>query len=140
MCIERKCRESEMPVGTDFSQNSWPYLVLKLPCNPHAMLLFYWSWLTPTQYLFFIGHGLHPHDTCSLSVIAYTHAFLVFGNHFVDFIYSWMYLSTISTRFIADEGDILHLKIKWIYLFSPPTSYGWISLRTVTSLCWRRKI
>ena len=47
-------------------------------------------------------------NACSLLVRAYTYAFLVSSNYFVDFIYSWMYLSTASARFIAGQGDMLH--------------------------------
>ena len=95
---------------------------LKLPRDSHTLLVFhlsrltpthylfcffYWSWLTSMQYLFFfIGYDLHPRYACSSLVKAYTHAFLVSGNHFVDFIYGRMYLSTKSTVFIA--GHILH--------------------------------
>ena len=105
----RSCWELELPVGTDFSQICRPYIVLKLPCDPHAMLVFHYSWLTPTQCLFFIGHGLYPHNPCSLSVTAYTHAFFVSGNHFVDFIPGQMYLLTTSAGFITGQGDILQL-------------------------------
>ena len=44
-------------------------------------------------------------------VIAYTLALLVSGNHFVDFIYGRMYLSTTSARFIASHGDILQSRL-----------------------------
>ena len=57
-CVEQECiresphirrgyRESEQSARTDFSQNSRPYIILKLPCDPHATLIFYWSRLTP---------------------------------------------------------------------------------------------
>ena len=72
------------------------------------MLVFHWSQLTPTSCLFFIGHGLHPRNTCFSLVTAYTHAFLVSDNHFVDFIYGRMYRSTTSDGFISGQGNILH--------------------------------
>ena len=121
LCIQRKHRESKLPAGTDLSQNSWPYIVLKLPRDSHAMLFFYWSWLTPTQCFFFhwpwftpmqcllfTGHALHSHNACSPLITAYSHTFLVSGSHFVDFIYGLMYLSIIFTGFNAGQGDILH--------------------------------
>ena len=51
--------ELEQPTGTDFSQSSKPYIVLKLPHNPHthAMLVFHCLWFT--QCSFSIGYGLH---------------------------------------------------------------------------------
>ena len=61
----KTCREPEQQVVTDFSQNSWPYIILKLLCDPHVMLVFYWSKLTPTHSLFFISLGLHPCNPCS---------------------------------------------------------------------------
>ena len=120
LCTQRSCRELELPVGTGFSPNSQPYIFLKLLCHPHTMLAFHWPFLTSTRCLFFIGHGWHSCNVCSPLVTAYTHAFLVSGNHFVDFIYSWMYLSTTSTRFIADKGDILQ----------------WLLVTQVKLLCW----
>ena len=54
--------KSELPAGTDFNQNSRPYIVLKLPRDQHTILVFHRSRLTPTQCLFFIGYGLHPRD------------------------------------------------------------------------------
>ena len=56
--------KSELPVRTDFSQNSWAYIVLKLPCERHAMLIFHWLQLVHTQCLFFIGHDSHPRIPC----------------------------------------------------------------------------
>ena len=83
----------------------------------HVMLVFHWLWvihsqcffwsrLISMQYLFFIGRGLHKHNACSPLVTAYTHAFLVSGNHFVDFVYGRIYLSITSTGFITGQGDI----------------------------------
>ena len=90
---QRSYRELEQPTGTDFSQNSWPHIILKLTREPpgHASL--------PTHDLFFIGYGLHPRNACSPLVTAYIHALfygswvtpthcLLSGSHFVDFIYS----------------------------------------------------
>ena len=54
------------------SQNSRPYIVLKLLHDSHGHAS------SPTQRLFLIGHGLHPHNTCSPLVMAYTNALLVF--------------------------------------------------------------
>ena len=106
-CTWKSCRESELTARTDFNQNSRLYIVLKLPHDPHTMLVFHWSQLTPTQCLFFIGHDLHPRNGCFPLVTDYTHAFLVSGYHFVDFIYGRMYLSTTSAGFRAGQGDIL---------------------------------
>ena len=115
------CRESELSVEIKFCQNSWPYIVLKLTCEPHAMLVFYWSRLTPTHCLLFIGHCVHPRNACFSLAMVYTGTilvlhwsqltpmhFLVSANHFVDFIYGQMYLSTTSAGFFAGQGDILH--------------------------------
>ena len=75
-CTLRSCRKSGEQTGVDFSQNFRPYVVLKPPRNPHAMLDFGWSWLTPTHCLFFIGHGLHPRNACfHWSRLTSTHAF-----------------------------------------------------------------
>ena len=63
------CWELEQPAETNFSQNSKPYVILKLP---HDL---------PTMPVFYICHGLHQ-TPCLFS-----------GNHLVDFIYGWMYLS-----------------------------------------------
>ena len=83
----------------------------------HALFSFRWQRLTFTQCLFFIGHGLHPRNACFSLVKAYTHAFLVSRNHFVDFIYSGMYLSATSAGFITRH--IIHSKpwedYSWIY-------------------------
>ena len=42
------------------------------------MLVFHWSWLTPTHYLFFIRHGLRPGYSCFSLAMVYTLAMLVF--------------------------------------------------------------
>ena len=68
------------------------------------MLVFHWSRLT----LFFMDYGLHPCNACSALKTTYTHAFLVSGNHFVDFIYSRVCQSITSSGFIAGQGDILY--------------------------------
>ena len=55
---QSSCRESEQPAGTDFSQNSRPYIILKLSRDPlghlrfftHALLVLHWSRLTPTHF------------------------------------------------------------------------------------------
>ena len=65
------CRESQQPVGTDFNQNSRPYIILKLPRDPHShaspaqSLLFYWSWV-------------HPLIAGSPLVTAYIYSLLIF--------------------------------------------------------------
>ena len=56
----RSHREIGLPAETDFSQNSRPCIVLKLPHDPLRILVFHWSRLTPTHCLLFIGPGLHP--------------------------------------------------------------------------------
>ena len=115
----RCCWESEQSVWSYFNQNSRPYIVSKLPRDPHAMLVFHYSRLTPTHCLLFIGHGLHLRIAFFLLVTAYSHAMLVLhwsqltpthclfsGNHFVDFIYGRVYLSTTFAEFIASQVDI----------------------------------
>ena len=75
--------ESEEPPEVGTNTGNWVqskiniFLVLKLPHDPYPMLVFHWSWLTPMQCLFFIGHGLYPCEACSRLVKAYTYAFLV---------------------------------------------------------------
>ena len=49
----------------NFCQNSRPYIVLKLPRDPHGHTssptpYFSLPWLTPMQCMFSIGYGLHP--------------------------------------------------------------------------------
>ena len=82
LCTRR--RESELPAGTDFSQNSQPYIVLKLSrflplvtAYTNVMLAFHWLWFTPNQCLFSIGHDLHPRNACFSLAMVYTHAMLV---------------------------------------------------------------
>ena len=69
-CMEQKTnqRQSELPAGTDFGQNSTPHRVLKTPARPtrsrfftHVLLFCPWPWFTLTQCLFSIGYDLHPH-------------------------------------------------------------------------------
>ena len=95
---------------TDFSQNSWTYIAFKLPRDPHAMLLFHCLWLRPhlTPCL--------PLVTVHANVLLIPHLLLltptycvVSGNHFVDFIYGWMYLSVTSAGATTTlgHGDIL---------------------------------
>ena len=67
----RSCQESDQPAGTDFSQNSRPYIVLKLPRDPCGHTS------SPTQCSFFIGHVLHPRNDCSPLVTTYTHTFFM---------------------------------------------------------------
>ena len=124
-------REWELPVGTDFSQNSRPYIVLKFPRNPHAMFVFYWSlltpnamlvfhwtWLTITRCLLFIGHALHPHIACFSLAMVYTHAMIVLHwsqltpTHSLFLVIILLILSTAGVagnnihRFIVSQGDI----------------------------------
>ena len=68
---QKICQESERSAGTDFSQDSKPYMVLKLPCDTHGHIFL------PTQFLFSIGHSLHPCIACFSLAIVYTHAILV---------------------------------------------------------------
>ena len=134
-------QESEQPAGTHFSQISRSYIVLKLPHNPYAHAS------SSTQCLFSIGHGLHPRNACSQLVTAYTHALLVFrwpwltpmqclfsighkhclfsSNHFVDFIYDRMYLSTTSPGLISDQGNILYQAI-----LVSPSSVSFVTFTT----------
>ena len=62
---QRSCLESEQPAGTDFSQYFKPYIVLTLLRDQlgHAS--------SPTQCLFFIGHGLHSRHAC-FSLVLFT--------------------------------------------------------------------
>ena len=110
-CTRRSCLESELLAGTDLSQNSRFYVILKLPRDPYAMFIFHLSRLKPTHCLLFIGHGLHPRNTHSPLVTTYTLTFLGSGNHFVDFIYGKMYLSTTSAG---------SLPVKVIYYTTTP--------------------
>ena len=56
---QRSCCESEQQAGTDFSQISRPYIILKFPCDPHGHVS------SPMQCLFFVGHGIHTSNTYS---------------------------------------------------------------------------
>ena len=78
----KSCRESEQPAGADLSLNSRPYVVLKIPRDQFAMLIFHWSQLTPTRCLLFNGHGLPPRNAWSPLVMVYIHAMLVLLWHF----------------------------------------------------------
>ena len=64
--LQRSGRKSEQPAGTDFSQNSSTYIVLKHPGDLHGYASSppRWSWFSPTQCLFSIGHDLHPRIAC----------------------------------------------------------------------------
>ena len=64
---QRRCRESGQHAGTDFSQNSKPYIFLKLPYNPSDEIS------SRTQYLFFIGHRSLPRNASSV----FNHAFFM---------------------------------------------------------------
>ena len=91
--------ESEQPMGTDFSQNSRPFFILKTPMWATRNSCFslvtnekqtMWGYLhpqiacfslvtaSPMQCLFFMGHGLHPCIVCSPLVTAYTHGLFFF--------------------------------------------------------------
>ena len=48
----RNCWESVLPAGTDFSQNSRPYIVLKFTHNPHTLFVLHLSQPTATHSLF----------------------------------------------------------------------------------------
>ena len=93
----------------------------------YVIIVFHWPWFTPTQCLFFIGHGLHPlifytsdimpmHCLFSIghglpphifyaSGIMLTY-FCFSGSHFVGLIYNRMYLSCSSARFTTSQGNI----------------------------------
>ena len=43
----------------------------------HALLVFHWSWFTPTHCLLFIGHGLYPCNACFSLAMIYTDAMFV---------------------------------------------------------------
>ena len=53
---------------------------------------------------------------CSPLDMAYTHALLLSSSHFVDFINSWIYLSTTSANFITGQGNILRVHWKTLYM------------------------
>ena len=57
-CVQRSCWESKQPVGSDFSQNSRTYIVLKLPCDSHS-------------------HNSSPCNTCFPLAMVYTYTMLV---------------------------------------------------------------
>ena len=109
-CTQRSSRESKQPAETDFSQNSRPFIVLELPCDPpiHASssteCFFHWPWFKLTKCLFSICHSLHPHIFYVLGIRS-THC-LFSGSHFVGFIYGRMYLPTTSTGF-----NLLHTSL-----------------------------
>ena len=69
---QKSYQELKQPAGTDFSQISRPYIILKLPRNPYSHAS------SSTQCLFFIGHDLNACNACSPLVTAYTYALLVF--------------------------------------------------------------
>ena len=68
--------------------NAWFSLAMD---HTYAILILHWSRLTPLHCLFS-------------------------SSHFIDFIYGWMYQSTISARFIADQVNILNSHIYWCHL------------------------
>ena len=120
----RGCQESEEPAETDSSQNSRPYIVLKLPATNTQCLFFighglhlriacffHWSWLTPTYCLFFIGHGLHLRIACFLLITAYTNVLLVFY---------WSWLTPTYCLFFIGHG--LHLRIACFLLVTAYTN------------------
>ena len=89
----------------EFAQhNSRPYIVLKLPCDPHghthAMLVFHWLWFTTTH--FFYASGITPMHFCFS------------GRHLVDFINDRVYLLTSPTGFIAGQAIYYNLTKHWI--------------------------
>ena len=44
------------------------------------------------------------------------------GNHFIDFIYDWVYLSTVSTESIAGQVDILQfINVKELFFHLEPS-------------------
>ena len=119
----------------NFSQNSGSYIVLKLPYDPHPMLVFNRSRLILTQCLFFIGHGLHSANASLSLVMSNTHTMLAFPWSWLTFtqclffiacfslvtayiheLFSFLVMTSlifspggyIYQRFIAGQGDILH--------------------------------
>ena len=82
-------------------QPTWPRLHSCNACfslamvYTHAMLVLHWSRLTPFPFLYSLG--IMPMHFCFS------------GSHFVDFIYSQMYLRTSSAGFISSQGSILHI-------------------------------
>ena len=96
---------------------SRPYIVLKFPRDPQAMLIFHWSRLILTQCLFFMGHHLHLSNANSPLVTAYTHALLV-----LRWSLCWFYL----------RWDVSVNIIRWVY----NSSRWYITVVTVTSVYW----
>ena len=70
---------------------TWPHIFT------HALLLLYWSQLTPTYFSFF-------------------------SSYFVDFIYNQMYLLTTSAEFIAGQCNILQLHTD---IFFRSAAFSW---------------
>ena len=67
-CTQSSCRVSDQHVGTNFSQNSRPYIVFKPPGDPHShasspngILVFHWLWFIPTH---FYVLGSRPRIAC----------------------------------------------------------------------------
>ena len=104
---KRSCQELGQPARTNFSQNSTPYIFLKLLHNPHG------NAFSPTQCLFSIVYSLHPSIFYASGIIPMYFCFC--GSRFVDFIYDQMYLSTTSARFITGQCNILHSELSADY-------------------------
>ena len=81
-------------VVTDFRQYCKPYIVLKPLRDPHTIIVFHWSWFTPTQCLVSIVHSLHL-------------TFLVPGNYFDDF---RLYLYPLVS---SQVKVIYHIENRW---------------------------
>ena len=94
-------RETKQSAGTDFSQNSSPYIVSKFPRHPHGHTS------SPTLYLFFNGYSLHLRNACFPLVTTYTYKLLVYRLSLFDFICNRMNQSTISAGFISGQSNIL---------------------------------
>ena len=124
LCIWRSHQESELPVGTDFSQNSQPYIVLKLLHYSHAMLVLHWPWFTSTQCLFFIGYSLHSHIPWFQK--SFCRFYLrpdIFVNNIcrVHRMSRWSYLPNPSTRAGYDTRSIFKWSLQvWIQSFPSP--------------------
>ena len=112
---ERKFVQTEETLGVGTASGNWlqPKLVLKHPRNPHSMLVSHWSRLTAMQFLFFIGHGLHPRNTCFSLTTPYVHAMIVF--HWSRF---------TPTQYLLSIGHSLHLRILFPVII-------WLILSTV---------
>ena len=124
LCKWRSCWELELPTRTDLCQNSRPYIVLKLPHDSHAILVFHWSWL-------FIGHGLHPCNACSPLVVAFHWPWFTpmqclfsidHSLHLCMFLVI-IFLILSTARCICQQHLLGSLQVKVIYYLNPSTLF-----------------